>query len=60
MKRAIYPRMVTFRATEELNDLLEKLSKELRLPKSEVIRRAVVRYAQELGIREESVKYIYV
>jgi len=60
MKRVIYVRMVTFRATEEINDLLEKLSEELKLSKSEVIRRAIVRLAQDYGIHEERVRYVYV
>ena len=59
--RAIYPRIITFRAPEEVNDLLERLAKELRVSKSEAIRRAIVRYAQELGLWEDkNIRYAYV
>jgi len=60
MRKVSYSRIITFKATEEINDLVEKLAGELRLSKSEVIRRAIIRYAQELGIRKEDVKYVYI
>jgi Ribbon-helix-helix protein, copG family. len=60
MRKVIYSRLVTFKATEEINELLEKLAHELRLTKSEVIRRAIIHYAKELGIYAENVKYVYI
>jgi len=59
MKKVSYPRMLSFRATEEINDLIERLSEVLRISKSEVIRRAIIHHAQQLGLQVSTVKYTY-